>query len=140
MGERRVKIVEEGGTTLQTLLCKKNPLGERLCDRWDCKVCNFVEAKGKCQAKSVVYTNTCIMCEQDGLDCKYWGETAATLYIRSKQHVGDAEDKLTSSHIHQHLVKAHPEALETGEWKDKFRFEMIEQSTNLHLQGRFLNA
>ena len=80
VGERRVKIVEEGGTTLQDIICKKNPLGDKLCVNGECQVCNFKGAKGKCQVKSVVYTNTCVKCEQSGLDSKYWGETSTSVF------------------------------------------------------------
>ena len=35
----RVKIVEQGGQTLDSLLIKKNPLGDGLCSDDNCNVC-----------------------------------------------------------------------------------------------------
>ena len=36
---KRVKIRERGGPSLESMLCRKNPWGEVLCERSDCRVC-----------------------------------------------------------------------------------------------------
>ena len=46
VGMRKVKVVEEGGRQIQDMLVIKNPLGERLCDKLDCQVCQFSNSKG----------------------------------------------------------------------------------------------
>ena len=109
VGDRRVKVVEEVGKTIQDILVKSNPLGEATCEAGDCQVCTFADSRGKCRSKSVVYSSTCTLCENQGLNVMYFGETNANCYIRAKQHLRDADEKVSSSHMYNHSQLAHPE-------------------------------
>ena len=59
VGTRRVKIIEEGGLTLESILVKKNPLGDSKCADASCNICTYQGSKGNCKMRSVIYTNTC---------------------------------------------------------------------------------
>ena len=69
----KVKIVEEGGKTIGDILIKKNPLTSSKCERYDCQVCPFEKSKGGCNRRSILYSNTCVKCEEGG------GSKASTL-------------------------------------------------------------
>ena len=71
VGNRRIKLVEEGGKTLANLLVKPNPLKPKLCSRGDCQVCLFVGSKGGCMQRSSCYVNTCLVCKSRGKMYQY---------------------------------------------------------------------
>ena len=73
VGRRRVKLVEEGGKTLGSLLVKPDPLKTKLCSRGDCQICLFSGSKGKYNQRSSCYVKTCLICKAQGNDFKYWG-------------------------------------------------------------------
>ena len=87
VGMRKVKLVEEGGKTLASLLVRPNPLKAKLCDQGDCQVCLFSGAKGRCGLRSSCYVNTCLACKTQGKSFKYWDETSDSVYERSKSHM-----------------------------------------------------
>ena len=74
----------------------------------------------------LLHISSCEECERNGISSKYYGETSASAYERSQQHLTDAESKIQSNHIYMHLKKADPEWIEK-EWKGIFRFEVSEQ-------------
>ena len=76
--KKKVKLIEKGGSTLESILVKVNPPGDQRCLEKLCQVCGFVGAKGHCQDKSVFYTDTCIKYEEEGIVSKYYGETSAS--------------------------------------------------------------
>ena len=95
VGIKKIKIIEEGGTTLESLLIKKSPMKEKLCERSNCQICNFEGSKGKCALRGVTYTDTCLECERMGYNAKYYGETSASTHWRALQHISDADRELT---------------------------------------------
>ena len=121
VGEEKIKIVEEVGKTIFNILSRTNSLGDSTCSDKTCQVSTFQGAKGKCQVRSVCYTNMCVLCEQQGTSSKYYGETSKSLGERSREHIQDAKDKKQSSHIYVHLIRAHPEWISMN-WEDYFRF------------------
>ena len=58
------------------------------------------------------------------LSAKYFGERSASTYERALQHVKDADNKLSRSHIFQHIRLAHRE-LEYV--RNIFRFDIVKQ-------------
>ena len=67
--------------------------------------------------------HTCTECELSGTSAKYWGESSANAYERAKQHLTDANAKKSSSHMHQHMIMAHPGITE---YDRVFRFDVVE--------------
>ena len=124
ISKKRVKLVEEGGTTLESILVKSNPLGEAKCTRETCQICRFEKSRGGCQKRSVLYTDTCLVCEEMGVVAKYYGETSASCSERSEQHISDAVNKKKSSNIWVHCQAAHPDVGYRAT-RDLFRFEVV---------------
>ena len=107
VGKKKVKLVEEGGKTLASVLVRTNPLKGKTCRMGDCHICVHKGSKGNCRLRSTCYTNTCLICKQRGMDVKYWGETSESTYERSKTHMDEARRGYNTSHIRQHLDKFH---------------------------------
>jgi hypothetical protein len=59
----------------------------------------------------MVYSNTCLLCKEVGKDTKYLGETARTMFERSRKHQGDTLRVTVSSHIRSHMLEEHPSRL-----------------------------
>ena len=104
MTRTRVKCVEEGGAALEHLLCTSEIKRIPTCTRTRCQVCTFDESKGNCRQRSVTYEGKCLICEKQGDPHRYYGETSLSLAERAKQHVGEAEKFLDTSHIWQHII------------------------------------
>ena len=120
---RKVKLVEEGGRTLESLLIRPNSLAETSCIRDRCEVCIFDENKGKCRVRSIVYSNTSLTCESKGKAYKYGGESSSSAYERANRHVEEGEKCLPGSHVWQHILQHHKEGIHNI--RSKFKFEVI---------------
>ena len=97
--EHRVKIVEEGGDTIFNTLSRKNPLGSQKCEDKRCLICTYKGSKGQCRVRSVLYKNTCIICEEKGILTQYFGESSKSAGEQSYEHMRDALQKKQASHI-----------------------------------------
>ena len=61
ISSRRVKVVEEGGSTLSQLLFRPDPWEGRNCMRVSCPSCKHQKG-GNCYKRSVTYRNVCLTC------------------------------------------------------------------------------
>ena len=108
---RKVKIVEKPGTKLQDQLTSSDPWGGEKCQRRKCKICDQdeMEGKPKCKTRSVVYSNTCLTCKNDGKKVQYIGETGRSGMERQRNHHQDyrGKDGETKSHMLIHELDAH---------------------------------
>ena len=106
----RVKLVEEGGLMLKSILVS-NPWKDVPCGHPQCSTCLLGESKipGTCSIRSVVYQNCCIASTSKGEKARYVGETGRTMLERSKEHQLDALNATKQSHIWEHMSTKHPE-------------------------------
>ena len=119
MGEKtgyKVRVVENAGTQLKRVFPSTNPWGTRDCSRPDCVMCNQGdEAIQDCRRRNVLYENKCTLCQvgegenKDNGRGVYIGESARSLYERSKEHEADKEARNEDSHQIKHWVVDHPE-------------------------------
>ena len=75
--------------------------------------------------RSIVYSNTCLICKDKGTPHVYWGERAASTYERALQHIEEAKKFNPKSHIYQHILLQHPEGIQ--DIPGTFRFEVVSQ-------------
>ena len=122
-GNRKVKLVEEGGQTVADLLVKKNPFTSPHCNRGNCQICLFEGSKGLCQIRSITYSNTCLKCEERGISFKYWGESSESLYERSLTHLEEGSKGYKDSHIYAHILKYHKS--DKINLQENFKFEVV---------------
>ena len=101
---------------------------DKLCTRLKYQVCNFDESKGMCMERSIVYSNTCLICKDKGTPHVYWGESAASTYERALQHIDEAVSCNPKSHIYQHILMHHPEGIK--DIQGSFKFQVIAKHTS----------
>ena len=78
------------------------------------------KGSSRCKRKSVTYETICQVCLQQGSDLgSYVGETGRSLYERSREHLADAKNRRSGSHIFKHWASAHPDLLRQPEFKFK---------------------
>ena len=115
-------LVEAAGTPLSRLF--NLDLSDGRCHRADCLVCSGFSGRGgsRCKIKSVVYMSNCTICKKaSSQEGQYIGETARSLYERSREHVDDAIRMKPSSHIWKHWSLTHPEEL----CMPRFEFKVV---------------
>ena len=107
-GRPRVKIIERVGTSLESILCSKNPWSQEMCGRKDCHVCKEgSKSLGQCRKEGVIYSLTCQVCARKGVRKKYWGETGRSSYERCKEHWDLWRNRKESSCIWKHSMEEH---------------------------------
>ena len=86
---------------VRSSLCKpKCPGGQR------CHTCK-TGFRGDCTQKNVVYEIRCGMCEGDGRDGIYIGETKRPLRLRFNEHVRDALNRTPDTPMGDHFIGKH---------------------------------
>ena len=83
---RKWKYIDRSGKSLGDMLITKDPWAGD-CGREKCFPCTSGET-GRCMKQGVLYTITCINCEEKGKKAQYWGEKARTAYDRGLEHLG----------------------------------------------------
>ena len=99
-GYKRVKILEQAGSKLKSVLTRGDPWASQPCHRSTCSTCQGDERSwGSCKVRNVVYQNICKRCAEGGVTTRYLGETARALWERSREHQQDALGGAERSHI-----------------------------------------
>ena len=105
-GRCRTKVLQGGGVSVHSHLVRTNPFPRRSCGRPDCLLDQYSDrgCKEKCYKESVGYCGTCSRCKctqieegkekEEIVDHTYTGETARSIYTRSKQHLADYRSHL----------------------------------------------
>ena len=104
-----VYLVESSGTPISRLFSLDLSSGR--CHRADCIVCELHSRSfsSKCKRNSIVYESQCQLClKSNSNKGLYVGESGRTLYERSLEHLYDAAEQKTSSHIFKHWALEHP--------------------------------
>ena len=107
----RVKLVEQAGVMVKSLLTNEDPWSCRPCSQPQCTTCSG-DKTGDCRTRSVVYSNTCLLCSKEGRYIKYIGETNRTMTERSLKHQSDALTLSQNTHMRDHMTSTHPFNLE----------------------------
>ena len=85
-GFGKVKYVEGGGSTISSILVKKDPWSSH-CGRPECFPCNSGQT-GKCMAQGINYQVRCETCKGEQKEALYQGESARTALGRGSEHLG----------------------------------------------------
>ena len=105
----RVRMVEETGRTLISLLQDKDPWGKGVsCGREDCLPCQGeVKNRGKCGGESVTYVIKCPECEDMDISAEYQGESALTGYLRGRSHLDAMRRMEEKNPLVKHTLNHH---------------------------------
>ena len=156
----RMKVVENAGTSLGTLLSNRDPWAGTRCGRESCFPCKQkTERIEDCKKANILYESRCCTCngEEKGktsleLDDPrehpsiYVGESARTLQERSREHHSDYSKQKEESHMLKHWSEAH-----RGEEKPRFNQFVISsyksclerqigEAVRIQLRGNVLNS
>ena len=129
----RVRMTETSGSKLCHLLPNTNPWSGRHCERSQCYTCNQGgERLEDCKRRNLLYESSCSKCQGEddkqkrkgrGLTGKavYVGETARSIFERSKEHWQDAQAGSSDSHMVKHWLSDHAEE----ETRPDFKFKVV---------------
>ena len=132
----QVRIAESAGIALSRLLPSTNPWGCTDCEREDCVPCSQGEEKRiNCKVRNILYENKCTVCnEEETGEHKqkttafqlagkgiYVGESARSLYERSKEHDRDKEGRMMESHQIKHWQLEHKDL----DAPPRFKFSIV---------------
>ena len=123
-GRCRTKVLQGGGVSVKRTLVRTNPFPRVSCGREDCLMDKYGQSgcKEACYRESVGYCATCTRCtehqltqgktREDLVDHSYTGETARSIYTRSKQHLSDYRShfggrKAVNSWMWDHTAEQH---------------------------------
>ena len=100
----------EGGKTLASTLIR-SALEQPPCPKGNRRTCHTCDAgaEGKCHLKNVVYHITCTLCS-----ATYIGETRRRQRTRFMEHLGDARNKRSGTHLGDHTRDTHPDTIITN--------------------------
>ena len=91
-----------------------------------CNICDIQTVKwggGDCYARSITYSNVCLLCQERGDKSVYIGESSLSLYERANCPRNEGERGFDKSHIHQHLSEDHPDY--KGRVRDAFWYTQV---------------
>ena len=146
-GRCRTKVLEGGGVTVKQNIVRSNPFPRQSCGRPDC-ILDQTSDKGcreRCFKEGVGYSSRCTRCRAAGqhvdgrppdrpVNYTYSGETARTIYTRSKQHLANykshrAGRKAVESWMWEHTVSHHGGVVgpDQGQGDYEFRIEGVFQ-------------
>ena len=84
----RVRVAERGGTKLINLLHPTNPWEETVCSRDNCYPCSTGD-EADCFEQNILYFSSCNICEREGKEQVYVGESARSSHERGGDHNRD---------------------------------------------------
>ena len=97
----RIKIVEKGGTKIETLLTNENTFKNEKCEAKGCPLCQgeYGEFKIPCNTNNTGYRWICKTCEKTKKITKvYEGETSRSIRIRSMEHINSYKTSVLFKH------------------------------------------
>ena len=97
----RVKMCQRGGSKVSSA-AKSDPFSSILCDREDCNICKTPDSQGKCKHSNVGYKIFCIICNDQGIEASYQGETGKSGYERGSQHADGLARKSEDAPLWKH--------------------------------------
>ena len=105
----KYKLVERSGVLLRELLTRSNPWDTNPCGRKNCLACPMAKKPLNCKRRSLMYESTCKECvdAKGEPTVKYVGETARSGSERWGNHMRDARNKASDSHIYNHWQTEH---------------------------------
>ena len=107
----RIKIVEDAGIKLKSLLVDKNPFPKTKCEQKKCVICMSVKSenpKFECNSNNVGYRLGCDTCADRGLVRVYEGESSRSARIRGAEHFADLRHDRPTGVLYKHKKIEHP--------------------------------
>ena len=144
--EVNMKVVEQAGRSIKSLLIKTDPFKKPKCSDNKCMVCGKGEG-GPCRATGVTYE---VKCNIDNCDHVYHGETGRNGYTRGQEHLNSLRLQDQSSPLWRHTRGVHGDAdpppeyvmTITGKFKKDPTLRQITEGTKINntSEHRLMNS
>ena len=109
-GPVKIKVMEQGGRQVKSIVQKNNPGRTKGCASADCLACRGGRGKGgECKKNNVGYELTCDLC--GGEKVCYVGETGQNVYTRGQKHMANYRGKVNDSPLWKHSQMKHEGSL-----------------------------
>ena len=108
--KQRIKIVEDGGVKLKSLLVKKDPFPKSKCEKKECIICGSLKQeniKYECNSGNVGYRLGCDTCAERGLTRVYEGESSRSARVRGAEHLADLRHNRPKGVLYKHKQNDH---------------------------------
>ena len=107
--QERIKIIEDGGVKLKSLLVNKNPFKEGKCEQKKCILCQTSQSNSDipCNTSNVGYRLQCGTCQDRGQTKVYEGETSQSARIRGAEHARNLKNRNPNSALFKHKQSEH---------------------------------
>ena len=112
-GPIKIKIQEQGGIPVKSMVQNTNPSRTRGCDSEDCLACKHGRGMGgECRRNGVGYELACDLC--GGQNVCYVGETGQNIYTRGLKHQANYRGKHSDSPLWKHSQIEHNGSLDVS--------------------------
>ena len=136
--QHRIKFVSKTGTKLIHMFQNKDPFLEN-CEGNECNPCAASNKHSNelsyCKTDNVCYSAKCITCDKEGKTKVYFGETARSLHIRSREHTQLCKNKNKNSFMYKHMTSEHKNNVQDVEFEFK-----VERKFRKPLQRQLFEA
>ena len=112
-GPIKIKIQEQGGVPIKSMVQNTNPGRTRGCESRDCLACKHGRGMGgECRRNGVGYELACDLC--GGQNVCYVGETGQNIYTRGLKHQANYRGKHSDSPLWKHCQIEHNGSLDVS--------------------------
>ena len=115
-------VIEKNGVQLNHVGNYQDPSPRDFCGRQNCFVCLSADkpVNGRCWKDGASYQIICLLCDKEGTQVSYFGETGYNCYQRGKQHLKALEGSQPDSPLYCHNQEIHPNIQMTArDWRMK---------------------
>ena len=119
-GIQGIKMVEEGGCKLTSLLSRADPWSGSVCGHQNCVPCTTsgVSKGGTCSQENILYKLSCVPClEEGGTSACYIGESSRSAFQRGAEHARGASKGCPKNPLVKHHLDSHPDLPEPPPFK-----------------------
>ena len=138
----KIRVVETAGKTLKKHIQRSDPFKREKCGNTKCLVCT-TEGKGPCRTTGTTYE---IVCEAEGCEATYIGETARSAFVRGEEHRKGLEKREKSSVLWRHVQEEHDSQTPafkmsvTGVYGNDAMLRQISEAVKIRNNNNLINA
>ena len=118
----RIKVVERAGKSVKRVLAPNNPWEIQRCGDLECFPCTSTKGpvRVSCRVPGVVYSIICVLCEADGKEAFYFGESGKNCYERGRKHL-----EQFNAGVQSHCMTIHARVHHGEVPKSELKFRMV---------------
>ena len=115
----RIKFIQKGGKKIKDVLRNSDLFRQNCTSESNCFPCKGKSKFSFCRKSNVGYRLQCKLYKSRGIDKAYEGESGRNMFLRSREHVRQLQNKHKDSIMYKHIKEEH------NDEKDLADFEMV---------------